>query len=122
MVIITPTGNLNAHDADNQIRSKMNAAHFNLVGMNHNKNGKVIIKCRDIMSTNKQREEAVKHLGDAFNITVPKPTQPRIKIVNIYEEFSAYQMFDILINQNTSINLDSELKVMHIAQQGLPLT
>ena len=47
---------------------------------------------------------------------MPKLRLPRIKIVNIMEKFSAEQITDLLIRQNTVFDDDANLKVLHVME------
>ena len=116
VVIITPNANQASSVTVQQLNNKIHSKNYNVTGVKHGTNGKIIIQCADDDTTKRLHNDAARELGEGYKISTPKNRLPRLKIVNITAEPTKEQLHDYLVNQNDSICDFSDLKVLHIAK------
>ena len=116
VVVITPTNNQTSSKTIKQISEKIKRKDYNVMGLKHGIDGKIIIRCADDETKQRLQRDAERELGQSYKVSIPKTRLPRLKIINIMENLTKDELYDCLINQNSSICGSSDLKVLHIAE------
>lgn len=63
------------------------------------------------------KKEAIKKLGDKYDVHVPKKRLPKIKIMGISEKLTSEEIATKAVNQNLYIKEESHMKVFAVVKQ-----
>ena len=116
VVVIAPNNNQASSKTVQQISEKIKRKNYNVMGVKHGINGKVIIRCADDETKERLQRDAERELGKSYKVTIPKSRLPRLKVTNIMANLTKDELYDCLVNQNSSVCGSSDLKVLHIAE------
>lgn len=107
----------NRNETKQQIRNKIDPTKIPIEGMFNAANDGILIKCSDREATQKVSEEIKKSFNDEFEVTIPTAKNPRIKIVNVFEnvQISHEALSSKIKSQNTEIfDESSTIKIIKI--------
>lgn len=98
------------------VKTSINPANIAVSGVHNVSKGGVIIKCPTKQSMNELKDAAVKNLGNDYEVTIPIPLKPKIKILGFHDEKSPNEIEALLKNQNPFIsdNEKAYVKVVRI--------
>lgn len=117
VIIIKPKeGDQSAKKTKQQLKEKLNRTENHILNVREGRNGTVILGVLDnVESVAKSVQEKC---GELFNVTVPKPKKPRLKIVKVAEELNEKELREALIEQN-DVSDDIELRLVTSFKNGL---
>ena len=89
------------------------ALEVGITQMKNVKDGGILLKCKTKEEVEKVKKAAEKKLGKNYQVKIPEQKKPKIKIVDIDEEYSEDELINAIKKQNLHIRHDSmELKVI----------
>lgn len=88
----------------NAVKANINPANIAVNGLHNVSNGGVIIKCPTKQSMNEFKVAAERNLGNNYDISIPMPLKPKIKILGFYDNKTPAEIVECLKNQNPFIN------------------
>lgn len=98
------------------VKSNINPGHIAVNGLHNVSNGGVIIKCPTKQSMNDFKEAADRNLGNNYEITIPMPLKPKIKILGFFDNKTPDEIEECVRNQNPFIkeNENAHIKVLKV--------
>lgn len=113
VVVVKPKANQHCNNTKHDLAQHIDPKAFNVSKVKNFKNGIVVINCENYDSVKKLHQIAAQKLGDRYDIHIPVTRNPKIKIFDITEKFSDYELIDEIKRQNEYLK-DGELKVIKI--------
>lgn len=98
------------------VKTGINPVNIAVSGVHNVSKGGVIIKCPTKQSMNELKDAAIKNLGNDYDVTIPVPLKPKIKILGFHDNKSPNEIEAFLKNQNsfTTENVNAYVKVVRI--------
>lgn len=100
----------------NEIKEKLKNYNDMVNGLRNLNDGAVLIECDNVETAHKMRNDACKAMSE-YEIKDLQRRKPKIKIVNISEEFNENELLERIKLQNNSIADTDEINIMKIIKK-----
>lgn len=117
VILIKPKKDQRIKDTKDLLRRKVDPIEVPVNGLMNAAKGSVLVKCKNIDSVNTVREEIEKKMGKDYEVSIPVQKNPRIKILNVYDDqnTSEENFSNRIVMQNSNIiQNESEIKIIKI--------
>lgn len=111
VILVKPKIPQESSKTKDDVKSNINPSNFAVNGLHNVSNGGVIIKCPTKHSMNEFKELADKNLGLNYDISIPMPLKPKIKILGFFDNKSPTEIEECLRNQNPFINANQNVHI-----------
>lgn len=113
VVLITPFDSNQKSDTTKEfVKEKINPVENQVSGIRNAAKGAVVVECKDKTASELLKTSAVKSLGDAYKVELPKRRKPKFKLCGMSDKLTDEQIIDFLIKQNECLKKANELKVL----------